>query len=135
MLLMLLALLVGCSPSSIGTNETREEPAGAGQAMNPRGEPRVSAAWVEAGTIAITTWGSSSCPTRPVKIERVSESDVEVRVQRTDGTDDCSADAAPTTNQVDLPSGVSTAVPLDVVVHDGQGPIPRLVLRPPPGGR
>ena len=134
-LLPLLCLLAGCSPpTSIGTNESQAEPVGAVQVTDDRGQPRVSAAWIDPSTIAVTTWGSSSCPTRPVKIERTTESEVEVRVQRTDDGGDCDADIAPTTNEVDLPSGVSTAAPLDVVVHVGEGPIPRLTLRPPPDG-
>jgi hypothetical protein len=124
-------MLAGCSPSSIGTNETREEPVGAVQATNSRGAPRVSAAWISPDTIAVTTWGSSSCATRSVRIERTGAHEVEVRVRRTDGRDGCTADASPTTNEVVLPDGVSTGGPLAVVVDDGGEISPRLTLQPP----
>lgn len=130
--LPLVLLLVGCSPSSIGTNETREEPAGAVRATTSRGEPGVSAAWLDAGTIAVTTWGSSSCATRPVRIERTQEHEVEVRVRRTDRDDVCTADASPTTSEVALPDGVPTDAPLHVVVDADGGTEHRLTLQPPP---
>jgi hypothetical protein len=128
---LLLPLLVACSLSSTGANETRAEPPGAVQATNSRGEPAVSAAWIDPRSIAVTTWGSSSCATRPVRIERTDEQEVEVRVRRTERGRDCTADAAPTTNQVVLPEGVSKDGPLDVVIDADGGTDYRLKLDPP----
>ncbi len=81
----------------------------------------------------MTTWGSSSCATRPVRIERTAEHEVEVRVRRTDRGRDCTADAAPTTNEVVLPDGVSTDSPLDVVIDADGGTDYRLRVDPPQG--
>lgn len=131
LLTLLLPLLVGCSPSSIGKNEIRAEPPGAVQATHSRGEPAVSAAWIDPRSIAVTTWGSSSCATRPVQIERTDKQEVEVRVRRTDRGDDCTADTAPTTNEVALPDGVLTAGPLDVAIDAGDDTAYRLTLQPP----
>jgi hypothetical protein len=80
-------------------------------------------------------WGSSSCATRPVRIERTGAQEVELRVRRTDGREACTVDASPTTNEVVLPDGVSTEAPLEVVIDDGGEQHVRLTLQPPqPGG-
>ena len=129
-LILVLPLMAACTPTSIGTGEVREEPEGAVQFLNSRGVPRVSAAWRSADTITVTSWGSSSCATRPVSIARSGAHEVSVRVRRTEDADGCTADAVPTTNDVRLPDGISTDGPLHVVV-DGGDPSPRLTLQPP----
>ena len=127
---LLLPLLVACTPTSIGTGEVREEPEGAVQVLNSRGVPRVSVAWRSPDTIAVTTWGSSSCAIRPVRIERNGAREVTVRVRRTEDAAGCTADAVPTTNDVRLPDGVSTDGSLEVVIDDGGDTSPRLALHP-----
>lgn len=102
-LLLLLPLVVACTLTSIGTGEAREEPEGAVQVLNSRGVPRVSAAWRSPDTIVVTTWGSSSCATCPVSIERSGAHEVAVRVRRTEDAAGCTADAVPTSNDVRLP--------------------------------
>lgn len=128
---LLLPLLAACTPTSIGTDEVREEPAGAVQVLNSRGVPRVSATWLSPDTIAVTTWGSSSCATRPVEIERSGAHEVAVRVRRTEDAAGCTADAAPTTNQVRLPRGISDDAALDVVIDDGAPTAARITLPSP----
>jgi hypothetical protein len=128
-------LLAGCSaPSSIGTDETVHRlPAGSIRAMDSRGDPRAAVAWVAADQIAVTTFGSSSCPKRPVKIERENDHRVRVRVRRTERANGCNADLSPTTSNVRLPRGLATDAPLEVVIDDGATRSPHLTVRSPRG--
>jgi hypothetical protein len=100
-------------------------------ATDGRGDPRASAAWIKSDTIVITTWGSGSCPKRPVKIERKGKSEVRVRVRRTERAEACTADLGPTSNSVRLPRGVATDAPLAVVIDDDGLKSPHLTLQPP----
>lgn len=129
---LLLLVLTACSaPTSIGTAEVRREPTGAVRATDGRGDPRASAAWTTGDTIVVTTWGSGSCPKRPVKLERKSKSKVTVRVRRTEQAEACTADLGPTSSSVRLPRGVATNAPLELVIDDGGLNSPHLTLQPP----
>jgi hypothetical protein len=128
----LLPMLAACSaPTSIGSNEVRREPSGAVRATDGRGDPRVSATWVERDVIVVTTWGSGSCPKRPVEIERKGDHKVKVRVRRTERAEACTADLGPTSNSVRLPKGVSKDGPLEVIIDDNGGASAHLTLQPP----
>lgn len=125
---LLAPVLTACSPTSIGTDETRAVPAGAVQASAPDGDPRFAASWAGRDRITVTTWGSSSCPTGPVRIERTGPQEVEVEVRATGDEDDCTADLSPTTSTVVLPEGVDDGAPLAVLVDDGGETGTRLTL-------
>lgn len=101
----------------------------------PRAAPAMSASavWASPGTIALTTWDSSSCPTRWAPMERVGDQAVEVRVLEAHERV-CTADAVRMTRGVAVPAGVSTAAPLTVVVHH-RVRSERLTLQPPEPGR
>ncbi len=98
------------------------EPVGPGRTFEvPPPPPPV--AWAEGGRrLAVTTYGSSSCPTGPRKVEAVGAQEVRVEVEPLfPGRDPCTADMAPRTTEVELPQGVSADVPLTVLLdHDGE---------------
>lgn len=63
-----------------------------------------AASWVTPGsTFAITTWGSSSCPDVPVKVEGTTDS-ITVAFE-SNSQEACTADLAPTTHEFPLPKG------------------------------
>lgn len=96
--------------------------------------PAVSATWVSPDTVALTTGGSSSCPTMWTGLEPLAPQTVEVRA-RPSGRDICTADHVPSTEEVTLPDGVSTTAPLTLVVHLDDWRSERMTLQPPPPGR
>ena len=97
----------------------------------PPGAPAVSATWVRPGTVALTTAGSSSCPTRWAAMQHLAAQTVVVRA-RPSGPDVCTADLVASTKEMTLPDGVSTMEPLTLVVHLGDDRSERLTLQPPP---
>ncbi|MFD2094173.1 hypothetical protein [Blastococcus deserti] len=85
--------------------------------------PPPPVSWADGGRrLAVTTWGSSSCPTGPGDVEVVGAREVRVEITFLfPGRDPCTADVAPRTTAVDLPEGVTADQPLTVVLdHDGE---------------
>lgn len=131
------ASLAACAgpPESIGRNETRGVPKGAaGLSDGQTDPPHVAVAWTEPAAVQVTTWGSGSCPTRPVSVELDAPDRVLVRVRRTEDAEACTDDLAPTTNTVDLPDGTDLTAPLQVAVGSGSGGPVRVTVTPPGQG-
>ncbi len=98
------------------------EPAGPGRTLEVL-PPPPPVAWADGGRrLAVTTYGSSSCPTGPERVEVVGAQEVRVEIEPLfPGRDPCTADMAPRTTEVELPEGVSAAEPLTVLLdHDGE---------------
>lgn len=85
--------------------------------------PPPPVAWADGGRrLAVTTYGSSSCPTGPQRVEVTGAQEVRVEIEPLfPGRDPCTADMAPRTTDVELPEGVSADAPLTVLLdHDGE---------------
>lgn len=85
--------------------------------------------------LALTLWGSSSCPTVPTGSDIVDRHTVRISV-RTIGGPQCTADLAPTTSEIALdPAEVDTASSLGVTVVYTERTPTRLTVPPaaPPG--
>lgn len=74
----------------------------------PIDDPRhvdLVATWVDRGsTFSVTTWGSSSCPPVPVRVE--GNDDVVTVTYDDNRHNVCTADLAPTTRVLELPDGM-----------------------------
>jgi hypothetical protein len=79
--------------------------------------PRPLAAWGSHGRIYVTTWSSSSCPKIPTLVVALRSDYLEVKKADHDfypGDNGCSADLAPTTSVVSLPTQINDRHPLTV---------------------
>lgn len=74
--------------------------------------------WAGAHSIYVVTWGSGSCPNIPRSVTARSPRLVVIRTFELGGDGACTADLAPTTSVVRLPSSVDDSVPV-VVRVDG----------------
>lgn len=102
----LVALLSGCGDGSVARETYRGLPSGVeigeGDALST--DPVLT--WLEDGdALAITTWGSSSCPPVAVEIESDRHS---ITVVFEDSDDDmCTTDLAATSHEFDVPGSVA----------------------------
>lgn len=78
------------------------------------GAPAPAIAWVNDGQyLAVTTYGSSSCPAGPQRIDVVADQEIEVRLGGVfPDRNVCTADLGPYVTVVKLPQGVTPAEPL-----------------------
>lgn len=128
---MLLAI-AGCAPASFVERSYPGVPPGA-EPLTPSAPtpgalglpdpdlgPRVQ--WAEApGVLAISLWGSSSCPVEPRSLREVGRDRVEVAVHRSGGLFGvCTADLAVTTYEVRVPGAASRTTDLTVVVDESE---------------
>ena len=94
-------------------------------------EPPV--AWARADHLAVTTQGSSSCPTGPLAVSSPGDQEVVLEIGPLHpDRDPCSADLAPTTTEVELPARVSPDEELTVRLRYSNGDEETVVL--PPAG-
>lgn len=79
------------------------------------GETLPTVMWAEspAEDWLVLTWGSSSCPTGPRDLVRLSESAYEIRLDRSGGPF-CTADIGPTAYRIPAPVSRGTTVTVDV---------------------
>jgi hypothetical protein len=130
-------LLAGCAsgagapgPGAVPTEPLPtfvRPPAGETFSLSP---PPPPVAWADDGeTLAVTTGGSSSCPTRPAGVEAVGPHEVRVAVRPLfPDRDPCTADMMLTTSEIEVPDGISADEPLTVVLDLGDGVEERVVL-------
>jgi hypothetical protein len=92
-------------------------------------------AWADDGrSLAVTTYGSSSCPVGPTDIEVVGAQEVRVELAFLfPDRDPCTADMAMNTYEVDAPGGISADEPLTVLLDHHEGEDEQLILSPTPG--
>ncbi|SOD99102.1 hypothetical protein [Blastococcus haudaquaticus] len=63
--------------------------------------------WGDDGDLAVTTYGSSSCPSGPTTVTVVGEQEIRIEIEPLfPDRDPCTADMAPRTTAVDRPEGV-----------------------------
>jgi hypothetical protein len=111
--------LAGCSaPTTIAYATYNHAPAGfdsSGQLMN--GEPAVT--WLLGHeSFAIVTFGSSSCPPVPIKLDAAPPSAMTVTFVPSPTTP-CTADLRLTAHHLYLPKGMDASAPIDVhIVYD-----------------
>jgi hypothetical protein len=126
LVLALAAAAVGCGsvsrrPPSIAATSYPGVPSGAPDESVRRGA--TLAVWTD-GQLALTTWGSGSCPAVPVALTALDASTVEITVSADYGASPCTADLSPTTSVIDLPDTLTGPGPLTVkVLADGAAPI------------
>ncbi|WP_116450339.1 hypothetical protein [Blastococcus litoris] len=120
----LVLALTGCGAGTSGLAPPTLEP-------TFPAEPPV--AWARPGHLAVTTQGSSSCPTGPTAVAASGEQEVVLEVGHLHpDRDPCSADMAPTTTEVELPDGVSDGAEVTVRLRYSNGDEETVVL--PPAG-
>ncbi|RWZ53145.1 hypothetical protein ELQ90_04275 [Labedella phragmitis] len=78
--------------------------------------PRV--AWLSDETLAIVTFGSSSCPAAPAALDLIGPDALDIALKRTGG-DACTADLGPTTFEIDDPEGLDPSTTY-TVTFDGR---------------
>jgi hypothetical protein len=98
----------------------------------PPPPPPVS--WADDGEhLAVTTWGSWSCPTAPTDVHVVGDQELRVDIEPLfPDRDPCTADAAMRTTEVELPDDVSADEPVTVHLDHGHDEEETVVL--PPAG-
>lgn len=124
---IVVSLLVGCAQASIvmreydgfseGTDPPLDTPTTDAVALaQPDLGPRVQWA-AQSGVIAVSLWGSSSCPTEPTAVEVAGRNRLAITTRtRTAFLAACTADLAVRTYEIRVPTSVSTSQPLTVVV-------------------
>jgi hypothetical protein len=65
--------------------------------------------------VALTTWGSGSCPDVPVGLRIVSSTKVELAIK--DNSGPCTSDLAPYTSEFAVPAGVSRKSPISISLN------------------
>ncbi|RWZ68372.1 hypothetical protein ELQ92_03900 [Labedella populi] len=83
---------------------------------DPDFSPR--AVWLSEETLAVVTFGSSSCPAAPAALELTGADALDIVLKRTGG-DVCTADLGPTTFEIDDPEGLDPATTY-MVTFDGE---------------
>lgn len=122
----------GCGPAS----KRPESIAATSYPGLPSGAPDQSvrsgatlAVWMD-GRLALTTWGSGSCPAVPVALTAPDADTVDITLSADYGASACTADLGPTTSVLELPEKVKGSGPLTVKVHaNGAEPVVLRVLR------
>lgn len=83
---------------------------------DPDFSPR--AVWLSDETLAVVTFGSSSCPAAPAALDLTGPDALDIALQRTGG-DVCTADLGPTTFEIDDPEGLDPSMTY-TVTFDGE---------------
>ena len=126
--------LSGCAPAapptSVATSNYGGLPAGQSTDVDVDMEgPLVQ--WLDQGSsITVTTWGSSGCPAILTEVNTVDAQTLDLQYLEATAYPDqaCTADYAPHTSEIELPSDV-TGTPLTVTVSfDGESPRASVVL-------
>ena len=126
--------LSGCAPAtpptSVATSNYGGLPAGQSTDVDVDMEgPLVQ--WLDQGSsITVTTWGSSGCPAILTEVNAVDAQTLDLQYLEATAYPDqaCTADYAPHTSEIELPSDV-TDTPLTVTVSfDGKGPRASVIL-------
>ena len=116
-------------PRSIAVAQVRGGPPGAGEPVTIDDAP-VVAAIDDRGRLALTLWGSSSCPTVPTAFEVIGRHEVAVTLSD-DYPGMCTADYGPTTSFVALdPAAVDVTSDLLVRLSGVDGLPPTVTARP-----
>jgi hypothetical protein len=79
---------------------------------------RDDAAWATAGRMAVVTTGSSSCPGLPVRLDVPASNLLTVTVSAL-SSGPCTADLAPTTSLIDVPTALDVTQGVTVTIIDG----------------
>ena len=96
--------------------------------------PPPPVAWAGENRLAVTTYGSSSCPRGPAGVSAGGEQEVLVAIRPLfPDRDPCTADVAPRRTVVDLPTGISADEPVTVRLRHEDDDEETVVL--PPAGR
>lgn len=122
-----LSFLVGCAQPSVvvraydgfpeGTGPPSAAPTpGASELPEPDLGPKVQ--WADRSRmIAVSLWGSSSCPSEPDAVEVVTRDRLAITTRARSGfLGACTADLAVRTYEIRVPASVSTSQPLTVTV-------------------
>ena len=95
------------------------EPAGPSQEVDPfAARPTIS--WAEDGAyLAVTAYGSSSCPNGPTDITVTGDQQLEIDLgELYPERDVCTADLGPTVTVVEVPEGITPDEPVTAVIGD-----------------
>jgi hypothetical protein len=82
-------------------------------------QPVAAAAWTTSGELAITTWGSGSCPYLVESLEVVGPQQLHAVIEPIPDRP-CTMDLGPTTSVVRLPVGVNPDQPIRLDVRDAE---------------
>lgn len=93
-------------------------------ATEPRSDQYVAAAaWTTGGELAITTWGSGSCPYLVESLDVVGPQQLRAVIEPSpDGP--CTTDFGPTTSVVRLPAGINASQPIQLEVRAAELQLP-----------
>jgi hypothetical protein len=83
---------------------------------DPDFSPRV--VWLSEETLAVVTFGSSSCPAAPAALDLIGPDALDIALKSTGG-DVCTADLGPTTFEIDDPEGLDPSMSY-TVTFDGE---------------
>ena len=129
---LLAAALALCACAEAGRERPEDPPPGAGQTFEVL-PPPPPVAWSEDGDLAVTTYGSSSCPSGPGAVTVVGEQEVVIDVEALfPDRDPCTADMAPTTTELRRPDGIDADATVTVRLRHPGGDDETVVL--PPAG-
>lgn len=126
--------LSGCAPatppSSVATSNYGGLPAGQSTDVDVDMEGPLVQWLVQGSSITLTTWGSSGCPAILTEVNAVDAQTLDLQYLEATAYPDqaCTADYAPHTSEIELPSDV-TGTPLTITVSfDGESPRASVVL-------
>jgi hypothetical protein len=106
---------------------------GAEQTFEVLPPPPLVTTWSDDGDLAVTTHGSSSCPSGPIAVTVVGEQEVAVEIGLLfPDRDPCTADMSPTTTEVERPRGIDPGETVTVRLRSSGGAEETVVL--PPAG-
>ncbi len=124
-----LLLLAACNPGTSPVEDYAGEPEEYDQASPDADELGMQAAWLEEGTkLAVTLWGSSSCPWVGTDIAVTAEAGegnaVSIEIPPLPDNVACTMDYAPHTTVFWTPTYVTTTEPLEVTALEQSVTLP-----------
>jgi hypothetical protein len=94
---------------------------------------RDDAVWMTGGRMAVVTYGSSSCPALPIRLDVSANNNLKVTVNPL-SSGPCTADLAPTTSVIEIPKALDITRGVTVTITgDGYGATVTLPPRPSDG--
>lgn len=112
--------LVPLEPTEVGSAPQTVAPEDLEPTALPDPDFSPRAVWLSGETLAIVTFGSSSCPSAPAALDVIEPGVLDVVLTRTGG-DACTADMSATTFEIDDPDGLDPSLTYTVTFEGESG--------------
>lgn len=114
--LIVVGAATGCATGAASTPSSSGSSTSSPDATSPAESSEIGAAWLNGGrSLALVTWGSSSCVPRSTETPTIADGVLTVSLTESEGTA-CTRDMVPRPTLVSLPGGVDPTKDLEIAV-------------------